>query len=225
LYSAVYYDDCHPFNLLLDDPKNVDVVKDPDELKEHDAALIVWGGADIDPDLYRHPMHRTTHPGGMRDRVEWSLMQRAIERGIPIIGVCRGAQMLCAAAGGFLLQDVQSHIGRHPVLTKDNRTLLVNSIHHQMMAGLEKVDHEMVAWRNGTHGAPYGYMDNQTYTPPEGWREPEFVYFKKIKGYAIQWHPEMMSAESDATVYVLNYIKNKENERNTRNSSISHANA
>ena len=189
------------------------VANEPDDLKEGDSALIIWGGSDINPELYRHPMHRTTHPGGLRDRREWSLLQRAIERGIPIIGVCRGAQMLCAAAGGFLIQDVHGHYGHHSVTTIDDQKFIVNSIHHQMMAGFEQVDHELVCWREGRKGAPYGYMDNKEYQPKDDWKEPEFVYFPKIRGYAIQWHPEGMAEQSDATQYVLNYITKKEEER------------
>lgn len=213
LYSALYDDNCHPFNALLANPQNVEVVRDPDQL-ENDGALIIWGGSDINPQLYNHPAHSTTYPGGLRDRLEWSLLTRAKEIGLPIIGVCRGAQMLCAAAGGFLLQDVHNHHGHHEVVTHDGVKFNVNSIHHQMMAGFTMIDHELVAWREGRRGAPYGYMNDQTYSPPENWKEPEFVYFRAINGYAIQWHPEMMGEESQATQYVLNYIRKTEAERN-----------
>jgi gamma-glutamyl-gamma-aminobutyrate hydrolase PuuD len=210
IYSAIYHDDCHPFNVLAE---SVDVVKHPDELEEGNSALVIWGGSDINPELYRHPIHRTTHPGGLRDRLEWSLLQRAIERGIPIWGVCRGAQMLCAAAGGWLIQDVRNHAGFHEVNTIDGKDFQVNSIHHQMMAGLETVDHELVAWRPGRMGAPYGYKDNQVYVPELDFKEPEFVYFPKINGYAVQWHPEAMATETKATQYILDYFTKKEQER------------
>lgn len=212
LYSALYNDDCHPFNILC---ANTDVVKDPEELVEKDSALIIWGGQDINPEYYRHPMHPTTHPGGMRDRLEWSLMQRAIEMGITIIGVCRGAQMACAAAGGWLIQNVHHHHGGHMVETSDGKKFRVNSIHHQMMVPND-VEHELLVWSATNLSNIYGYMDNQEWTPPAGWREPEFVYFPKINGYAIQWHPEGMAGDSEATQYVLNYIKQKEGERDER---------
>jgi gamma-glutamyl-gamma-aminobutyrate hydrolase PuuD len=210
IYSAVYDDDCHPFHVM---GQEVKPAVDPDDLEEIQSLLIIWGGADIHPIYYNHPMHRTTHPGGARDRVEWGLLQAAIEKGIPIAGVCRGAQMLCAAAGGFLLQDVHDHSGHHLVTCSDGAVLNVNSIHHQMMAGLEMVDHELVAWREGRAGAPYGWQNNLIYNPAEDWKEPEFVYFPKINGYAIQWHPEAMALESAATRYILNYITKKEQER------------
>lgn len=214
MYSAVFHDDCHPFNALC---ANTDVVRDPDELKESDAALIIWGGADINPAYYKHPMHSTTYPGGARDRVEWTLMQRAIEKGITIIGVCRGAQMGCAAAGGFLIQDVAGHGGMHEVTTYDGRHLQVNSIHHQMMVP-DKAVHQLVAWsthhRSIRGGVPYyGYMDDKQFVPPEDWKEPEYVWFPEQRIHAIQWHPEMMNAEALPTQFILNFITEKENER------------
>lgn len=167
-------------------------------------------------------MHRTTHPGGMRDKLEWSLLQRAIEKGISIIGVCRGGQMLTAAAGGWLIQDVRGHagMGGHEVETQDGKKFLVNSIHHQMMVPIG-TDHELVAWSTerraekkatGPVSEAYGIDDNEFWTPPEDWKEPEFIYYPKIKGYAIQWHPESMSGSSPATQYVLDFITKKEEE-------------
>lgn len=200
---------------------------DPDEIKEHDSALIIWGGADIHPDFYGHSLHRTTYPGGRRDNLEWALMQRAIERGIPIIGICRGAQMACAAAGGWLIQDVHNHAsGSHSVTTHDGFVFRVNSIHHQMMVP-DNTEHELIGWSSDNRSTKresrysavstyYGVQDNQEWTPPVGWREPEFVYFPKIHAYAIQWHPEGMEAAEAATQYVLKFIKTKEDSRSDK---------
>lgn len=209
IYSALY-PGVYPFESLGQEHK---AAREPDDLKEHDSMLVVWGGADIHPAYYKHPMHHTTYPGGLRDKLEWSLMNAAMEKGIPIIGICRGAQMLCALNGGFLLQDVRNHGMRHEVSTHDNKAFMVNSLHHQMMCGLERVDHELVAWREGRMGMPYGYMDDKVYSPDADWKEPEFVYFKgKARGYAVQWHPEMMERDVPATEYILNFINNKEEE-------------
>jgi putative glutamine amidotransferase len=206
LYSAIYGGSCAPFDALVD---NVEVVNKPHELTDTSSVLIIWGGADINPDLYGHPTHSTTYPGGARDRVEWALLKQAVSLGIPIIGVCRGAQMLCAAAGGFLIQDVEGHHGNHLVHTHDGKSFKVNSIHHQMMAGLEKVDHELLAWADESvnEGKYYGYKDDLLYQASKDFKEPEFVYFPSIRGFAIQWHPEMMKNNSEATMYILNYIQ------------------
>jgi gamma-glutamyl-gamma-aminobutyrate hydrolase PuuD len=218
LYSAVYHDSGYPFDVLAD---NVVKAMSPDDLKEGDSALVIWGGADINPEYYKHPLHHSTYPGGTRDRIEWGLMQRAIERGIPIIGVCRGAQMLCAAAGGFLIQDVLNHGGYHDVTTHDGKEFRVNSIHHQMlcMEEMPKEDYELIAWTSKNRSVTsknepyYGYKKDEQYVPPVGWREPEFVYFPKIRGYAVQWHPEGLPDDCEANRYVLEFIKKKEEER------------
>jgi gamma-glutamyl-gamma-aminobutyrate hydrolase PuuD len=215
IYSGIFGGNVHPFNHLLDDEGVIEIAREPDDLKDATGALIIWGGADINPEFYNHPMHRTTRPGGERDRMEWSLMTRAVEMGMAIIGVCRGAQMLCAKAGGWLIQDVgTAHLGNHWTKTKDGDFFITNSIHHQMMAGLGTVDHELVAWSDKRLADHYGYMDNKAYEPGPDWKEPEFVYFPKIRGYAIQWHPEGMGIQTPANQYILKYIANKEKELN-----------
>jgi putative glutamine amidotransferase len=218
LYSAIYGDD-EPFDALVAGAAKTEVVREPAEMLDFRGALIVWGGTDIGPQIYGHPTSRRTAPyAPKRDEVEVRLIKEAIEMDIPIIGICRGAQLLCAVAGGFLLQDVNNHAGNgHSVITHDGKALWVNSLHHQMMVPYG-VEHEMVAWSESVRGAPYIFKDDKLFVPSEygysednnPWREPEFVYFPKIKGYAIQWHPEMMSPEVPSTQYILNYIREKE---------------
>lgn len=203
LYSALYGGG-HPFDTLVEE---VRIANKPTDMTEQDSMLVVWGGSDISPKLYNHPQSKTTHPYPERDRSEWALMQRAKDMGIPIIGVCRGAQMLCALAGGFLIQDVRGHAGRHPAHTVDGTVIQVNSIHHQMMAGYENLPHELLAWSSTPLSPRYIYKDDQEYLPPNGFVEAEFIYFPEVKGYAIQWHPEMMAEESQATQFVFSKIK------------------
>lgn len=233
LYSACFEYSNTPFDSLTRTGK-VEPVLHPADMLNFDSALIVWGGADISPELYNHPTSSRCAPySPRRDKIEWDLMKEAVEMEIPIIAVCRGAQMACAAAGGFLLQDVNNHAGRgHNVVTHDGKKLWVNSLHHQMMVP-HKTDHELVAWAEKNVGSPYIYKDNDLFnatdygysvvesndTEPK-WREPEFVYFKKLFGkpascYAIQWHPEMMADDVPATKYILEFIKEKEAARAT----------
>lgn len=203
VYSALYNDNCYPFDEL---GETITVADKPDDLVDANAALIVWGGADINPKLYGHEKSRTTYCYDARDNAEWALMQRAKEMGITIIGVCRGAQMLCALAGGFLLQDVHNHSGYHSVETSTGDMFTVNSIHHQMMAGLEKVDHELLVWSAKARSPQYIVGADELFQPPENWKEPEYVYFPTVKGHAIQWHPEMMDDACEATQFVLHEI-------------------
>lgn len=204
LYCALYGDG-YPFDALVDE---VEAVSLPEELTDVNSILVVWGGSDINPELYGHPRSNTTYPGGKRDVLEWALMKRAVELNIPIIGVCRGAQMLCALAGGYLLQDVRNHGGRHLINTSDGQSIMVNSIHHQMMEP-SMTDHELLAWVERNQSPTYIWKDDQQWIPPENWKEPEFVYYTKVRGFAIQWHPEMMAEKSPANQYVLGVIKEK----------------
>jgi len=70
-------------------------------------ALILTGGEDVDPVHYGQPLHPATR--GIdpdRDRFELDLTRIAIERGLPLLGICRGIQVLNVALGGTLIQDI-----------------------------------------------------------------------------------------------------------------------
>ena len=201
LYSAMYGGYCYPFTHLAE---KIVSVKDPEQMDNPDSLLVIWGGSDINPKYYGHKMSRTTSCYDSRDALEWACIQRAIKLGIPMIGVCRGAQMMCAAAGGFLIQDVSNHAGSsHMCDTYDGSVIRVNSIHHQMMAGLEDVEHELLAWSSRNLSTRYTWKDDVAYVPPAEFKEPEMVAFPKIKALAVQWHPEGMDDGSDATKFVL----------------------
>lgn len=199
LYSALYGGH-FPFESLVKHRGNLETIREPGELKDINSALILWGGADISPELYNHEKSRRTGSYAARDMLEWALLQTAIAKGIPVIGVCRGAQMLCAAAGGTLYQHVSNHAGpNHEVVTNDARAFITNSIHHQMM-NVEKVDHELLCSTYPLSNIYIEGADDEVEGPKQ---EPEFVYFPKIKGWAIQWHPEGMNESSKATQYIL----------------------
>lgn len=201
IYSALYGGYCYPFTELAE---KIVTVRDPEQMVDADSLLVIWGGADINPKYYGHKMSRTTYCYDSRDELEWACIQKAIKLGIPMIGVCRGAQMMCAAAGGFLIQDVSGHAGSgHRCDTNKGTVISVNSIHHQMMAGLENVEHELIAWSSQNRSHHYTWKDDVKYSPMEGFQEPEMVCFPKIKALAVQWHPEGMPYESDATQLVL----------------------
>ncbi len=179
-------------------------VNGPDDLDKNDV-LVVWGGADISPSLYSKAVGKRTGAGvelSKRDAYEWALMQRASKLGIPIIGVCRGAQMLCALAGGFLIQDVTNHGSSHQVITDRNERIPVNSLHHQMMYPFE-VDHQMLAWTDTPRSQHYLDVD----TPIEVPVEPEAVLFPKVNGLALQWHPEFLDEEHPSTKWVFERMK------------------
>jgi putative glutamine amidotransferase len=86
----------------------------PDELLDRLDGLVIGGGADIDPASHGadpHPETRGTNPE--RDRFEIAIASRALERDMPVFGICRGMQILNVATGGSLLQHLPERLGHH----------------------------------------------------------------------------------------------------------------
>ncbi len=165
-----------------------------DDIKE--ANLIAFaGGEDIDTGFYREPRGHNTNKGGRRDVEEKADFDYGVKNGIKMVGVCRGAQLLCALSGGQLIQHVSNHAGRdHAIATSDRQTLKVNSIHHQMMFPytLQKEDYKILAWANRPLSTTYLNGYNREKWLPVNFKEAEVAYFTKTGSLAIQFHPEMM---------------------------------
>jgi putative glutamine amidotransferase len=85
---------------------------EPDELLDLLDGLILAGGNDIDPAYYGadlHPETRSLVPE--RDRAELALATRAVERDMPVLGICRGMQLINVAFGGTLSQHLPEELG------------------------------------------------------------------------------------------------------------------
>jgi putative glutamine amidotransferase len=93
-------------------PPDPALIENPDEMLERIDALILAGGHDVDPALYDADPHPATN--GLvpaRDHSEIALARRAVELDMPVLGICRGMQVLNVAFGGTLRQHLPEELG------------------------------------------------------------------------------------------------------------------
>lgn len=118
-------------------------------------AVIIGGGDDISPALYRAPENPARRLDPARDAFELRVLDTALARGLPILGICRGAQLLNVVHGGTLHADIRTRRrhpphratlrARRPVAVRHDsrlatilgaRRIRVNSLHRQAVRGL-----------------------------------------------------------------------------------------
>jgi len=148
-------------------PPDDSVAENPDELLDLIDGLILAGGSDIDPGSYGakpDPGTKVTWPE--RDRFEIALGTRALERDMPVLGICRGMEMLNVIQGGTLNQHLGLELHRHtPGAFTDHRVELepgslaarvvgsetteVKSAHHQ---GIEQLGEGVVVTGHADDG-------------------------------------------------------------------------
>ena len=172
-------------------------------------AVFLPGGADIDPASYGTAPHAMCDKTDRdRDRVELALAKWAVAEGKPVLGVCRGMQLINVALGGSLYQDLatqfpngikhdyfpfggsghaRDYLAHDVRVAADSRlahlfgadAIKVNSMHHQ---GVRAVAAGLVP----TAHAPDGLVEALEGTGP--------AYL-----LAVQWHPEALTERDDAT--------------------------
>src|SRR3954449_9349719 len=111
-------------------PPDAWVAEHPDDVLDGLDGLVLAGGADIDPGSYggaRHPKTTNTRPD--RDRAEIALTLRALERDVPILGICRGMQLLNVALGGTLIQHLPDDLG--------------HTDHRRSLGSFDNADHDV----------------------------------------------------------------------------------
>jgi putative glutamine amidotransferase len=104
----------HAGGLVVMLPPDERLLEDPAEALDLLDGLVLAGGADIDPSSYGeqpHPETLDTVPE--RDRFEIALVRAAIERDLPVLGICRGMQLINVAYGGTLMQHLPERFGHH----------------------------------------------------------------------------------------------------------------
>lgn len=179
-------------------PVHLPVDADPADLADHLDGVVLTGGADLDPALYgAEPETDLFPPEPHRDRYELALVDRALERELPVLGICRGLQLLNVRAGGSLHQHVPEHsrfdlvpaTEVHEVTVVPGSrlaelygvpSLTVNSLHHQTV---DRVADGWVVTARSADGTVEGL---------------------ELPGrdvVAVQWHPEMMRGRSTDPIF------------------------
>jgi putative glutamine amidotransferase len=93
-------------------PPDEAVAADPGRVLDRLDGLMLVGGVDIAAERYGaepHPLNDAPIP--LRDAVETALVREAMARGLPLLGICRGAQVINVAAGGTLRQHIPEELG------------------------------------------------------------------------------------------------------------------
>ncbi len=158
--------------------------------------LLLAGGTDVDPALYGAAREaQTDQPDPVRDSLEAALLDEALGRDLPVLGICRGLQFLNVRLGGTLSQHIGGHKcpkqrDVHPVTIApasllhailETQEYVVNSRHHQ---GADRVGKGLVV----------------TATAPDGVIEALELPGKRFV-LAVQWHPEARTDGPDARLF------------------------
>jgi putative glutamine amidotransferase len=154
-------------------------------------ALVVSGGADIDPGRYRADPHRRT-AGWREDRDAWeaALLRAADARGLPTLGVCRGMQLMAVEAGGSLHQHTPDLVG-HDEHSPGGAAYGATSVSTAEGSRLRSVLGERV--EVGCHH--HQSVDTHPGYEPVAWAVDGSLEAMERPGarfcLAVQWHPEV----------------------------------
>lgn len=199
--------------ILVDDIDKADIV-------------VLTGGADVSPSSYGRKKLPCTWDYKERDNFEIAAYNKVKPTQL-VVGICRGAQLLCVLNGGNLVQDADRHaMGAYhnmqgaPGTPYEKQNYAISSLHHQMMYPFDIPQENYTVVFNA-------YPNRSTYYVGDGINpdiirekgEPEIVIFhtpNKPIGLAVQGHPEMMDHDCDTVVLfnsmiddLLNTIRKK----------------
>lgn len=184
------------------------------EITEHmekaDIAIFT-GGEDINPKLYGAKAHATTYYTRRDDyEVEAYDILSKLDNIQLIVGICRGAQLMCALEGGLLIQNVHNHAisnGHSMYVPKLDKEMNIVSLHHQMMYpfDMDQSKYEIISYSSNRLSDVY---QGDLIDPEKVAVEPEIIIFNgDKKGLAIQGHPEMMDQRSEAVRFINQLIQ------------------
>ena len=170
-------------------PPDPEATRDPDPVLDLLDGLILAGGVDVDPATYgATPLPTTDPPNTERDAFELALARRALERDLPLLGICRGMQVMNVAAGGTLHQHVDNPIHRRTLgQFVDHEVRLEDGSLAARAAGEtvhpSKSHHHQAVDALGEGFVVTGRSPEDDL--PEAIEDPERRY-----ALGVQWHPE-----------------------------------
>ncbi len=152
------------------------------------AGVVLTGGGDVAPARYSQPNRGSRGIAPQRDATEWALLDLALARGLPVLGICRGLQVINLYFGGGLIQDLPAHSARflahesdephevalvHPSLRRllQTATLHTNTHHHQGITAAELAP-DLIPFAVCADGVIEGLLH------------------PALPVLAVQWHPE-----------------------------------
>lgn len=152
--------------------------------------LVLSGGADIDPSRYGQAQHELTVTRPERDQFEFGLLEAALAAGLPVLGVCRGFEVLNVALGGTLTQHLPDRVGHlaHQPAPARYGTSLIRFAADSVMAHLLGTETKVHCYHHQAIDdlAPaltaVGWAEDGTVEAVED-RDRQFLL-------GVQWHPE-----------------------------------
>ena len=156
--------------------------------------LLVPGGEDVTPALYgEDPLRQVTFMNEEKDRMELALIRGAVERGMPVFGICRGIQLLNVCFGGTLYQDLPA---QYPgVLGHAQDMAIRGQLTHRVTLEPDSLLEKLLG---GEPLSVNSYHHQAVRTPAPGFTVTARAADGVIEGvedpernlYAVQWHPE-----------------------------------
>lgn len=156
---------------------------EPDE-----ADLVIFtGGPDVNPALYGEKPHKETRWSDQRDKEDIHLWNHCVANGIPMLGVCRGAQFGAVMKGSKLYQHVDNHYGDHHLwdIKKGFALPKISSVHHQMV--MEHPDMEIIA---DCYQSDVRWLNDKEKDETKTFKDIEAFFFPDVCFLGVQGHPE-----------------------------------
>ena len=161
------------------------------DLNEADMVCFT-GGEDVSPSYYGDGKHKYTGNNPYRDAKEAQIFEQCLDKGVPCVGICRGAQFLNVMSGGRMYQHVEKHCGNHVITDLETgETVYVSSTHHQMM--MPSPEGLLVA--SSTLGGSREWYEGEVFKRDVSDEDIEVVFYEHTKCLCFQPHPEFSSAE------------------------------